>query len=459
MSFFLSSKNSSCRSSSCSSTHSSSDCSRVKRKNLIYLKRKKFRLGNKLNRFRRHSIDSFLNLSKLNEDNKKLIRLIYKSLLKNQQQSFKQIPSISSLTGYQENFNNSKENHCLIEELDRFSSIFLLDEKIEMTQLVENPPIDAEKQKNLKNNKINEDYMKKIEPIQKELMPEWSKIELEEKQGIIDLYSRWETSLENNFNRIKTKQKMIKPVYINYNKLSQKGEFNFDMNKIHLKKMQIDLLEINLETDDSSKIKPNTRVLLKGFKELLNAFDSIEDSKNNLSNTQLYWSNLNKFLAHLSKSILRLTFYVHENANLYKASIGLPPIYVLESDEVLKKDQIHIKIETLYEYVFLCLNQLNINVKKEDLNEDKEANSHVSTRSKRERKFYARNLKLKFYKLVLNCLVRLIQLSCLVRDSIVMKQIRYQSTSLTDCDIYSHFVANECKLIKEYLKEIIQDKI
>lgn len=431
------------------SSTSLSDCeNKIYIKNKVYLKRKKNRLGNKLNRIKRSQLID-INLSKLNEDNRKLIQLIYKKLLKNQLNNLKPISSINSLSGYQENYNCSKISISLIEELDRFSSI-LLDEKPTMNET--KPKIDLDEHRKIKENKINEEYTLKIEPIQKELMPIWSNIDSDERLGIIDLYSRWESSLENNFNRIKFKQKSIKPIYMNYLKLAQKGEFNFEANKLQLKKMQIDLLEIS--TDEKNEIKPNTRVLLKSFKEFLNAFDSLHESK---LNSNSYWHNLNIFLIHMSKSILRCAFYVHENANLYKASIGLPPIYVLESDDMSKNDQIRIKLETLYHYVYLCLNQLNINVRKEDLVE--ETNQNLTTRSKRERKFYNRNLKLKFYKLILNCLVRLIQLCSLVRDSVIMKQVNYQNENVTDIDIYSHFISNECKLVKEYLKEIIQRKI
>ncbi|RNA31996.1 hypothetical protein BpHYR1_006230 [Brachionus plicatilis] len=426
--------------------------SKTYRKNRVYMRRKKQCIFDK--ETKRLSLEPKLNLNliKLNQDNRKLIRFIYKSLLRNQQKSFKQVPSINSLSGYQENLPNLKVS--LVEELDRFSCIFV-DDKPQPNQKKQTQPFE---EKRIKMEQINELYAKKVEPIQKELMPIWSNVESEERIGIIDLYNRWQNSLENNFNNLKLKHKTIKPVFINYTKIVQKGAFNFELNLNNLKKVQIEIFDMSSEQNDGEKvvkIRPNTRILLKCFKEFMNSFDSIEMARQNMS-TNSYWSNLKSFLTHLSKSILRCVFYVHENANLYKAPVGLPPIYVLESDDI--KDEIIIKLESLYHYVFLCVNQLNVKVGK-DYPETKEKNGFISTMSKRERKFLSKNNKQKYYKLILKSLMRLIQLCYYIRESIIMKQIRFESDSLTECDLYSHFVSNECNHIKEYLKEIILNKI
>lgn len=395
---------------------------------------------------------SNLNLTKLNQDNRKLIRLIYKNLLINQQKQFKQVPSINSLSGYQENLPSLKS--CQSQELDRIS-IILVDDKLKQSKAKKYQPFEQKRQKM---EQLNELYTKKVEPIQKELMPLWSKVESDEKQNIIDLYVRWQNCLENSFNRLKIKQKSIRPVFINHQKLIQKGIFNFEANLNNLKKIQIDLLEISSQKDQDEnlvRIEPNTRILLKCFKEFMNAFESIEMAKQNIG-TNLYWSNLKSSITHLSKSILRCAFYVHENANLYKAPIGLPPIYVLESDDL--QNQIKIQLESLYHYAFLCINKLNVSVTKNDIDTKQQA-PFISTLSKRERKFLSKNNKQKFYKLILKCLIKLIQLCVYIRETIIMKQIRFENENLTECDLYGHFVSNECNLIREYLKEIILDKI
>lgn len=418
----------------------------------MYMRRKMNRIFDKETiRFSQDS-KSNLNLTKLNQDNRNLIRFIYKKLLKNQQKLFKQVPSINSLSGYQENLPSRKSYQS--QELDRISVIFF-DDKLKQNKTKHYQPFEQKRQKM---EQLNEIYVNKVEPIQKELMPLWSNVESDEKQSIIDLYNRWQNSLENSFNRLKIKQKSIQPVFINHLKLIQKGKFNFEANFNNLKKIQIDLFEISSEKDREEnliRIEPNTRILLKCFKDFMNAFESIEKAHQNIG-TNLYWSNLKSFITHLSKSILRCAFYVHENANLYKTPIGLPPIYVLESDDL--NDQILIKIESLYHYVYLCINKLNVSVTKNEM-DTKQQNPFISTLSKRERKFLSKNNKQKFFKLILKCLIKLIQLCVYIRETIIMKQIRFEKENLTECDLYGHFLSNECNLIKEYLKEIIQNKI
>lgn len=427
--------------------------SKTYRKNRVYMRCKRQRVFAK--ETKRHTQDSKLNLNltKLNQDNRNLIRYIYNSLLKSQQKQLKQVPSINSLSGYQENLSSLR--FSLIEELDKIS-VFSLEDRSTLCQKNKTLPFEEKK---FKMEKIDELYANKVEPIQKELMPVWSNFESEEKLGIIDLYNRWQNSLETNFNHLKLKHKSIQPIFFNYKKLIQKGQFNFEINLNNLKKIQIDLLDMSSEINDENKmnkILPNTRILLKCFKEFMNAFDSIQIARQNMC-TNLYWSNLKFFLIHLSKAVLRCAFYVHENANLYKAPVGLPPIYVLESDNL--KDEILIKIESLYHYVFLCIGQLNVKTSKNDIQfQSRQQNQFISTLSKRERKHLCKNNKQKYYKLILKCLIRLIQLCYYIRESIIIKQIRFESDNLTECDLYSHFVSKECNLIKEYLKEIIENK-
>lgn len=437
----------------------------VARNNLKYLNKKK----RKNLQIRRPRIE-YLNLNKLNHDYRLLIKKLYENLLEiqsknlnlgkreiqiiqrelsSQSTSSNKSSSLNSLLGYTDNFKLSQQSNqssLFLQELDRFSSILFDQKEMKNPNLSKN--IDELK---IRNDRINQEYKTKIEPIQKEIMPDWNKIESNEKLGLTDLYIRWETAVSNCFNQIKLKQKHMKSLSLNESKLIEKGAFNFRANEISLKKYQLDLFESSNKQDLKLKMKPHTRLILKCFKEVLAAFDSIEMARKlQLDSQDLkgYWSNLSVFLAQMSKSILRCAFYVHENANLLKASVGLPPIYVLETDGF----QMHIKLETLYEYVFICLNQLKISVKKEQ--KDLKI-------KQREKVVLNANPKLKYNKLILNCLVRVIQACYLIRDSLIMKQIRFdkdsmvQNQAIVDVDIYAHYISNEFKLIREYLKQII----
>ena len=51
---------------------------------------------------------------------------------------------------------------------------------------------------------------------------------------------------------------------------------------------------------------------------------------------------------------------------------------------------------------------------------------------------------------MLNCLIRLIQITTFIRECLTMKQKAY------NIDIYSHAIEHECRLFREYLKEILK---
>lgn len=356
----------------------------------------------------------------------------------------------NSLDDFNDNLIKSKNlsltetSYCAIKDLDRFSSVI---SGIKMT--------DSKKILNKKKTKISQDelddlYSKNIDPIQKDMMPKWDTIDLEEKNGIIDLLERWQTSLTKNFNCSKKKQ--INDLNLNEARLIQSGTFDFDKNIFKFKKIQLELFDL---CTIEGKIQPNTRLILRSFMQFLNTLNYLNEAKQNfitLYNNQ-YWKLINKSLSCLSRGIFRCLFYVHENAHLYKACIGLPPIFFLESDEIDNNDIPSIKLESLIEYAYLCLNRQNINLKLQE--EHKYGNSINGSELTLN---VNSSFKLRKYKLILNCLIRLIQMSCLIRDNITMKQIRFdKNEKVVDVDIYAHFIANNVNLIREYLLEILRN--
>ena len=293
--------------------------------------------------------------------------------------------------------------------------------------------------------------------VQTDIMPKWSQIDINERNSIMKILIRWQGIINTNFERIKSKQKYMKPLVVNENKYDKKGKFNYDSYKTHMKKLQIDLYKIlcgkkqppseNSTTmtkaeSHNQNLQPNTRLIMRAFKKISIAFECLESADR--TTPPFYWSHLAKFIQHISKAVLRCSIYVYENAKLYKCSLGSPPIYVLESDCCDERDVPYVKVETLYEYIYLCLSQLDTSNKsdrkKYGLNLERETmddNENSSIKKKE-----------KYYCLTLNCLIRILQLASLVRDSLTFKQIQYQ------IDIYSHMLSHETDLIFEYLKEI-----
>jgi hypothetical protein len=360
----------------------------------------------------------------------------------------------NSLGGFKESFDSLKVNkysstEIISSNLDSFSSIFKMNDN--------NRKLFLNKKHKISNNELEKIYSLDISPIQADIMPKWSTINQEEKDGILELFSRWQTSLDGNFNR--TKNKQISNLTLNYENLIKSGSFNFDKNLISLKRNQLEIFDLStIETTNGKKIKPNTRLILRGFMQFINALEYLKEARQNVLDSDvinnLYWRLINKFLNSFSKAIFRCLFYVHENANLYKASIGLPPIFFLESDELDNKEIPTIKLESLIEYAYLCLNRQNKNLKIQDNdtknNENNNELSFVSNDS----------FKLKKYKLILKCLIRLIQVGLLIRDTLITKQVRFEKNSNTnqviDVDVYAHFISNNVCLIREYLVEILK---
>jgi len=209
----------------------------------------------------------------------------------------------------------------------------------------------------------------------------------------------------------------------------------------------------------SSSIRPNTRLILKCFKQFIEAFECLSRSRQakysdgggGESDLKLYWSNLTKFNLHMSKAVLRCCFYVYENADLKRggggAAISLPPIYVLESndcEQTNSKNSPNVKLESLYEYVYVCRSYVKhkLRVIKKNVEDEQQQRYKSET--------------LHYYKLILNCLIRLIQTTALIRENLVMKRINYDGADVCDIDIYSHYISNECRLVREYLKKILE---
>ena len=312
-------------------------------------------------------------------------------------------------------------------------------------------------------------YKKCIEPIQAEMMPSWQLIEANERTGIEDLLKKWEAAIRHAYQRLPYgKQKLMLNLSMNEAKLVKKGAFRFDLNRVYLKKNQIELLNLSSYEPPSSeaenstarivhellthdhqqraRIRPNTRLILKCFKQFIDAFECLENARlAKLDDLKAYWSHLSKFTLHMSKGILRCCFYVHENAGLKKGAISLPPIYVLESDdcEVTNRPP-NVKLELLYEYIYVCRDYLKYMLKYEEFNDE------IACSKSQQREI------LRFYKLVLNCLIRLIQMSTLIRENLIMKKINYAEQNVCDVDVYAHFMGNECRLVREYLKKVLE---
>ena len=305
--------------------------------------------------------------------------------------------------------------------------------------------------------KQSEDYKKFIEPIQSEMLPSWSSIDANEKLGILDLFAKWHVAVTKIYQLLPHgKQKLMLSVALNEAKMLKKGAFRFDLNRAYLEKSQVELLNLSrlssssspLSSVEPSKYRPNTRLVLKCFKKFIDAFEclSLAREAKHARDMRLYWPELNKFMTHMAKAILRCCFYVHENADLRRALIGLPPIYVLESDDCEATSDPEgspsVKLEQLYEYVYVCRSYLK--QKLTDRIDD------VGSTGGQDKK------ALKHYMLTLNCLIRLIQMTTLIRENIIMKRLVYEELGGCDVDVYAHYLGNECRLIREYLKTILE---
>ena len=236
----------------------------------------------------------------------------------------------------------------------------------------------------------------------------------------------------------------------NETKLLGKGVFKFEAEQIFLKRVQLEILKTN--TDQSPlMVKPNTRLIIKGFTQFLQVFETLKELnscrhevgvknlKENAWKSKFYWKGMSKCLGELLKAVMICTVYVHENAKI-KNSIGKPPIYYLES----KDSNGLVTVENAYEYTYLCLNMI-----KKELGRQYKLSQSIETLNEMR--------KLKCFKLMLNCLIQLIKIAVVMRDNLTIKLFKYESPEAnkpTDSDIFAHQIAQQCKLIKDFLMEI-----
>jgi hypothetical protein len=341
---------------------------------------------------------------------------------------------------------------------------------------------------------INEHLLiERLKQIEKDLMPEWNTIEKHEQAFIHDLISKWNESTNSMFNQAKckgkAKNKELLPLQLNWQKMSQKGSFNFEIqqNKLNKDKMSLFRLcctSIKANTaNDEPIMQPNSRLILKAYKQLINAFEFLQKSRSFLhesspnKNNSNYWKNLNSFIISMSKAIIRLIFYVQNTATSSERPISIPPMYSTESDCVENCiDLPKLELETLHQYSHLCFNELNSNMRKSETivdgsaavelrepfiyaskkNNNKQRPLRRSKALKRRR--FKRVNKAKYFKLIINCAIKLVRLCFLVKENLIMKQINYDSNFMTtDVDIYAHYLLNECNLIYEYLKRTLDN--
>ena len=357
-----------------------------------------------------------------------------------------------------------------LNQIDRFSSVLFVDlppktssdfnlNYLSKIEIFDQEQTTSSKQHTMTNSKGEERreqqvecYKRMIESVQVEMIPSWSSMEEIEKVGIVDLLAKWHISIHKRFQNLSQndKQKSMVALALDVTRMIKKGSFRFDLNRNYLKKNQIELFTLSkFESNDSKEttnsVRPNTRLILKCFKQFIESFECLSKAREaKCDDLKHYWTNLNKFILHMSKGILRCCLYVHESVDLKPNAITLPPIYVLESDECElvvngETNSPNVKLEFLYEYVYLCQCYLKQKLKK-----------ITNDEGKTRREF------LKYHKLVLNCLIRLIQVSTLIRDNLVMKRINYDEVNVCDIDIYSHYMSNECRLVREYLKKILE---
>ena len=333
-----------------------------------------------------------------------------------------------------------------------------------------NVPLSSEeviitKSSNKNSSVATDDVYKNLTIIQRDIMPIWRDIDLNERNAISAILKRWEGIIQTNFDRIRNKQKSMADLNFNEKKYRGKGRYNFELNRTQMKKMQLDLFKtltggtINDKKQANSAVKPNTRLILRAFKKFDDTFNCLETSakyEQDERNAPLYWSNLKMFLQHTSKAILRCALYVYQNAHLNKCSLGSPPLYVIESDYFCHEENVpYVKFETLYQYVYLCLSQLdtaNKGDRRKNGHKVKEVDSELLVEVK-EKCLNSMNKKKtisNYYVLMLNCLIRLIQVATFVRQCLTMKQREYT------IDMYSHAVEHECRLFREYLKEVLK---
>ena len=294
-------------------------------------------------------------------------------------------------------------------------------------------------------------HAEKILPFQMSIMPDWDAMDLIEKEGMCNFIKSWKLRISQKFEHLNDKQKSMCELSINEAKLLGKGVFKFEAEQLFLKRVQLEIWQAN--TDQSALMaRPNTRLIIKGFTQFLQVFDILKELKacrhevgvtslrENAWKSKSYWKGMSKCLGELLKAAMITTVYVHENVKV-KNSIGKPPIYYLES----RDSHGLVTVETAYEYTYLCLNMIKKEIgRQHKLTESIETQNELS--------------KLKCFKLMLNCLIQMIKIAAVMRDNLTMKLFNHVSPEAnkpTDLDVFAHQIAQQCKLVKDFVMEII----
>lgn len=289
---------------------------------------------------KRYNAKNFLNISRLDKGYRNLIRSIYKQLIRIQARNRRIYERHGSLSifSYDTNSIQPVDNNSLVDYAENYQRLTLdksqksdLDKKLDSFSSVL-PLLDKKEQTTMIKPSIEDEYRSKIEPIQDGMMPEWSHIEANEKSGIINLYERWENSVNGSFTRIRTGQKAMRSLNLNETKLINKGEFKFEANMRELKRIQLDLLDICSGRDQEKTKTKNTRLILRSFKEFLATMESLHEAKQSIetnSQPKQYWTYINRFNFPLKQS---LTYYLIEFFNqIFKFDVKLPFIIYYSS--------------------------------------------------------------------------------------------------------------------------------
>jgi hypothetical protein len=413
--------------------------------------------------------NKYLNLSRLSKSYSKLLLIIFKNMIKLQNNppaalppfSYKQAETINSDTelinrseksslnesSYNDEFYCTELKSSILvndpdfdpldasENLDRFSSIFS-----NITDEFFNDAANAEKNEickpacELQSTERQEEFNEtNLQSIKTELVQLWTSMSQDEKNGIIDLITSWQVSVNRNYEKIKdwaTASNNSNKIRLNYEIVNIRGDLDFENTRNSLKNAQM-LILAGSKSEKRDKIRSNSRLIIRCFDEFVNAFDSLEQARKNRidSNFRLFWQDLNKCICHLSKAVLRGAFLVHEIANLNDPSHCLLPIYLLESNDNMNKE-LKVNLETIQRYIFICLNTL--------------AENRAFVKEGQSTKKLVTLKKMKGYRKILNSLMRVVHISFLIREDLMLKTTTKQASTI---DWYSHLIANESSLL------------
>jgi len=268
--------------------------------------------------------------------------------------------------------------------------------------------------------KINQDiFEKKIALLMNESILNWSSLEKIEQNQIKFICQNWQKSLNEVFFK---PDKMKRIIW-----LDTIDTKTFDLSK-HINGLKRKRLEMFSSCSIGFLNKPNTRLLMRistQFIQALKFFNETQMLKDE-SSLKCYFLSLSKAFSCLKNGLFLCLFYVHSDSKMFTVFdvISYPPIYLLESNENEKDDFPVLSIETLSSYCEFCSLRFD--------------NLHTE-------KFH---FKYDRYKLILQSLNRIVQVSFLIRESLIFKKINY------NVDVFGYFLYQEVNLINSYLKEL-----